>query len=96
MVEGLAKAYRLATALHVFVPISGYFPDPTLLIAGLVRDLKASTTRLMHKLGLGIRSEALQAETRVRVCLLLPLHRVRSCKQAKRHCTHTTHGRVWV
>lgn len=49
MVEGLAKAYRLAAALHVFVPLSGYFPDPTLLIAGLVRDLKASTARSMHK-----------------------------------------------
>lgn len=49
MVEGLAKAYQLRAALHVFVPLSRYFLDPTLLIAELVRDLKASTARLMRK-----------------------------------------------
>lgn len=45
---GLAQSCRLAAALHIFMPLSGFFPSPYLMIAGLVRDLKLSLTRLIQ------------------------------------------------
>ncbi|KAI7493322.1 hypothetical protein KC367_g8643 [Hortaea werneckii] len=45
---GLAQSCRIASCLHLFTPMSGYFPDPTLMLHALVRDLKASLTRLLH------------------------------------------------
>ncbi|GAB1735816.1 hypothetical protein NU219Hw_g5157t1 [Hortaea werneckii] len=45
---GLAQSCIIASCLHLFTPMSGYFPDPTLMLHALVRDLKASLTRLLH------------------------------------------------
>ena len=50
-VPGLSQSCRLARCLHVFVPMSGYFPNPTLMLHTLVRDLKSSLTYLIRALG---------------------------------------------
>ncbi|KAK3074390.1 hypothetical protein LTR53_003253 [Teratosphaeriaceae sp. CCFEE 6253] len=56
-IPGLSQSCRLAGCLHVFTPMSGYFPDPTLMLHTLVRDLKSSLT---HMIGaVGTRSELL-------------------------------------
>jgi hypothetical protein len=36
---------------QVFTPMSGYFPDPTLMLHTLVRDLKASLTYMIRSVG---------------------------------------------
>lgn len=38
---------RMAAALHVFVPFSGYFPSPFLMITGLTVELKSSLAKLI-------------------------------------------------
>ena len=50
-VPGLSQSCRLAGCLHVFTPMSGYFPNPTLMLQTLVRDLKSSLTHMMHAVG---------------------------------------------
>lgn len=57
-IPGLSQSCRLAGCLHLFTPLSGYFPSPTLLLHSLVRDLKASLTYMMRALG-GTRSHLL-------------------------------------
>lgn len=48
---GLSQSCRLAGCLHIFTPLSGYFPDPTLMLHTLVRDLKASLTHMIRAVG---------------------------------------------
>lgn len=50
-IPGLSQSCRLAGCLHVFTPMSGYFPNPTLMLHTLVRDLKASLTLLIRAVG---------------------------------------------
>ncbi|KAK3675949.1 hypothetical protein LTR78_004141 [Recurvomyces mirabilis] len=50
-IPGLSQSCRLAGCLHVFTPLSGYFPDPTLMLHTLVRDLKSSLTHLIGAVG---------------------------------------------
>ncbi|EMC98247.1 hypothetical protein BAUCODRAFT_23055 [Baudoinia panamericana UAMH 10762] len=50
-IPGLSQSCRLAGCLHVFTPMSGYFPNPTLMLHTIVRDLKASLTHLIRALG---------------------------------------------
>lgn len=38
----LLESCRYAAALHVFFPLCGYYPDPTLMVHTMVYDLKAS------------------------------------------------------
>ena len=38
----LLESCRYAAALHVFFPLCGYYPDPTLMVNTMVHDLKAS------------------------------------------------------
>jgi hypothetical protein len=56
-IPGLSQSCRLAGCLHVFTPMSGYFPDPTLMLHQLVRDLKSSLTYMIR--AVGTRSELL-------------------------------------
>ncbi|KAK3115752.1 hypothetical protein LTR53_004572 [Teratosphaeriaceae sp. CCFEE 6253] len=56
-ISGLSQSCRLAGCLHVFTPMSGYFPDPTLMLHTLVRDLKSSLTHMIR--AVGTRSELL-------------------------------------
>lgn len=48
---GLSQSCRIAGCLHVFTPMSGYFPNPTLMLHTLVRDLKASLTYMIRAVG---------------------------------------------
>jgi hypothetical protein len=50
-VPGLSQSCRIAGCLHVFSPMSGYFPNPTLVLHILVHDLKASLTQRIHAIG---------------------------------------------
>ncbi|KAK5174277.1 uncharacterized protein LTR77_001357 [Saxophila tyrrhenica] len=50
-IPGLSQSCRLAGCLHIFTPMSGYFPDPTLMLHTLVRDLKASLTYMIRAVG---------------------------------------------
>ena len=50
-IPGLSQSCRLAGCLHIFTPMSGYFPNPTLMLHTLVRDLKASLTYVIHAIG---------------------------------------------
>ncbi|KAK1068697.1 hypothetical protein LTR74_005355 [Friedmanniomyces endolithicus] len=50
-IPGLSRSCRLAGCLHVFTPMSGYFPDPTLMLHQLVRDLKSSLTHMIRAVG---------------------------------------------
>jgi len=56
-IPGLSQSCRLAGCLHVFTPMSGYFPDPTLMLHQLVRDLKSALTQMIR--AVGTRSELL-------------------------------------
>ncbi|KAI9710308.1 MAG: hypothetical protein M1820_002802 [Bogoriella megaspora] len=38
----LLESCRYAAALHVFFPLCGFYPDPTLMVSTLVHDLKSS------------------------------------------------------
>lgn len=40
----ISEYCRYAAALHVFTPLSGFYPDPTLMIHTLVYKLKGSLT----------------------------------------------------
>ncbi|KAF2158833.1 hypothetical protein M409DRAFT_30705 [Zasmidium cellare ATCC 36951] len=48
---GLSQSCRLAGVLHVFTPLSGYFPDPTMMLHALVRDIKSSLTKMIGATG---------------------------------------------
>ncbi|KAK4889150.1 hypothetical protein LTR27_012053 [Elasticomyces elasticus] len=50
-IAGLSQSCRLAGSLHIFTPMSGYFPDPTFMLSQLVRDLKSSLTRMIRAVG---------------------------------------------
>ncbi|KAK5682692.1 hypothetical protein LTS10_005821 [Elasticomyces elasticus] len=50
-VPGLSQSCRLAGALHVFTPMSGYFPNPALMLSQLVRDLASSLTQMLRAVG---------------------------------------------
>jgi len=50
-IPGLSQSCRLAGCLHVLTPLSGYFPNPTLMLHTLVRDLKASLTYMIAEVG---------------------------------------------
>ena len=50
-VPGLSQSCRMAGVLHVFAPMSAYFPDPTIMLHTLVRDLKQSLTYMIRALG---------------------------------------------
>ncbi|TKA74133.1 hypothetical protein B0A55_06832 [Friedmanniomyces simplex] len=50
-IPSLSQSCRLAGCLHVFTPMSGYFPDPTLMLHQLVRDLKSSLTHMIRAVG---------------------------------------------
>ena len=43
----ISESCRYAAALHVFTPLSGFYPDPTLMINALVHKLKASLIWLL-------------------------------------------------
>ena len=42
MTTRLLESCRYAATLHVFFPLCGYYPDPTLMVHAMVHDLKAS------------------------------------------------------
>lgn len=50
-IPGLSQSCRLAGVLHVLTPLSGYFPDPTMMLHALVRDIKGSLTRIIAAIG---------------------------------------------
>ncbi|KAK4495178.1 hypothetical protein PRZ48_013505 [Zasmidium cellare] len=50
---GLSQNCRLAGVIHVFTSLSGYFPDPTMMLHALVRDIKVSPTRMINAIGTG-------------------------------------------
>lgn len=50
-IPGLSQSCRLAGVLHVFTPLSGYFPDPTLMLHASVRDIKSSLARMIAAMG---------------------------------------------
>lgn len=50
-IPGLSQSCRLAGCLHVFTPMSAYFPSPTLMLTSLVRDIKASLTHMIRAVG---------------------------------------------
>lgn len=52
-VPGLSQSCRLAGCLHVFNPVSGCFPNPTLMLHTLVRELKTSLTHMIRAVGTG-------------------------------------------
>ena len=53
MLDPVSESCRFGAALHVFSPLSGYYPDPTLVSNTLVHRLKASLTSLMLSVGMG-------------------------------------------
>lgn len=48
---GLSQSCRLAGVLHVLTPLAGYFPNPTMMLHALVRDIKGSLTRMIGAIG---------------------------------------------
>ncbi|KAF2235640.1 hypothetical protein EV356DRAFT_444661 [Viridothelium virens] len=42
VISRLLESCRYAAVLHVFFPLCGYYPDPTLMVNTIVHDLKAS------------------------------------------------------
>lgn len=47
-VSDLSRSCRIAGCLHIFTPMSGYFPKPTMLLHAAARDLKSSLIRTMQ------------------------------------------------
>ena len=47
----ISDSCRYAAALHVFTPLSGFYPDPTMMINTLVHKLKAALTWILPPLG---------------------------------------------
>jgi len=47
LVPHLAQSCRFAAAIHVLTPLSGYFPNPFLIITSLIRDLKRALTPVL-------------------------------------------------
>lgn len=50
-IPGLSQSCRTAGCLHVLTPLSGYFPNPTLMLHTLVRDLKTSLIYMLRAIG---------------------------------------------
>ncbi|KAK6441433.1 hypothetical protein LTR95_002336 [Oleoguttula sp. CCFEE 5521] len=50
VIPGLSQSCRLAGCLHILTPMSGYFPNPTLMLHTLVRDLKSALTQVLSSL----------------------------------------------
>ena len=47
----VAESCRFAAALQIFAPLSGFYPDPTLMVTSMVHKLKDALTSMIHVVG---------------------------------------------